>query len=207
MDIRFTRSRHRRDVTLVTRRDGVRLSVPVFGPLDPIPHDLTHYVVERELGLRNGFWGSVADGAIFDGMRVLEGRQPPHAGERSRQLLKANHYGVLCAEVVVGTVLRVVQDERLEPASFLVEAPGLRTRKDRDALLERLRPAVEAMCTLWQEIPLGDTLLVTWPERPAWVLRREQAARRSSGGRTGVVERERAHGRRDTRAHLRRRGG
>jgi hypothetical protein len=84
MDIRVWRSAGSQQATLATRRDGVRLSVPVFGKLDPLPHDLAHYVVERELGLPDGFWGSVAAGAIFAGMVVLEGRQPPHARERSR---------------------------------------------------------------------------------------------------------------------------
>jgi hypothetical protein len=54
MDICFIRSTDRHDQTIVTRQDGVRLSVPVYGPLDPIPHHLAHYVVEMELGLRDG---------------------------------------------------------------------------------------------------------------------------------------------------------
>ncbi|HEX3272686.1 MAG TPA: hypothetical protein VHR15_18725 [Ktedonobacterales bacterium] len=48
------RSTDRWDQTIVTRQDGVRLSAPVFGPLEPIPQDLAHYVVEKELGLRDG---------------------------------------------------------------------------------------------------------------------------------------------------------
>jgi hypothetical protein len=78
MDIHFIQSGYRRVGTIVTRQDGVRLSVPVFGPLEPIPHDLAHYVIELELGLQNGFWGSVAAGALFDGMKILAGRQRPH---------------------------------------------------------------------------------------------------------------------------------
>ena len=31
----------------------------------PLPHDLAQLVIERELGLRFGFWGCVADGASF----------------------------------------------------------------------------------------------------------------------------------------------
>jgi hypothetical protein len=54
MDIRFIRSNNRLDQPIVTRQDGVRLSVPVFGPLEPIPHDLAHYVVEKTVGLRDG---------------------------------------------------------------------------------------------------------------------------------------------------------
>jgi hypothetical protein len=46
MDILFIQSGHRRVETIVTRRDGVRLSVPVFGPLEPIPHDLARSLRE-----------------------------------------------------------------------------------------------------------------------------------------------------------------
>ncbi|SRR6266487_1175032 len=77
MDILFIQSGHRRIETIVTRQDGVRLSVPVYGRLDPIPHDLGHYVIELELELQDGFWGSVATGALFGGMHILAGRQRP----------------------------------------------------------------------------------------------------------------------------------
>lgn len=30
-----------------------------------LPHDLAQFVVERDLGYRHGFWGSLADGASF----------------------------------------------------------------------------------------------------------------------------------------------
>ena len=165
MEIVFVRSEHRRVPSVVTRGDGVRLSVPVFGPLEPMPHDLVHFAVERELGLREGFWGSVASGAIFDGMRVLEGRQRPHARERSRAVLKANQRGVLFAELLVALALRVVKGERLENAPLPLDFRLAHTRADRDALIERMRPAVEEMCDRWREVPMGDVLLVQWPER------------------------------------------
>lgn len=46
MDMAFARSRDRRARTVATRADGVRLAVLVFGKLDPIPHDLAHFLVE-----------------------------------------------------------------------------------------------------------------------------------------------------------------
>jgi hypothetical protein len=92
MDILFRKSGFSREPSEASRSDGVRLSIPVFGRLDPIPHDLAHFVIERELDLQNGFLGSIADGAIFEGMHVISGRQPPHAGEHSRTVMKANHF-------------------------------------------------------------------------------------------------------------------
>ncbi|HEX6800190.1 MAG TPA: hypothetical protein VF116_20930 [Ktedonobacterales bacterium] len=165
MEIVFIRSEHRRVPSVVTRGDGVRLSVPVFGPLEPMPHDLLHVVVERELGLREGFWGSVAAGAIFDGMHVLDGRQRPHARERSRAVLKANQRGVLFAELLVALAVRVVKGERLENAPLPLDFPLAQTRADRDALIQRMQPAVEEMRDRWHDVPLGGTLAVQWPER------------------------------------------
>jgi hypothetical protein len=40
-----------------------------------LPHDLYTFVIERELGLRHGFWGCVADGATF---RTLGRKRTPH---------------------------------------------------------------------------------------------------------------------------------
>ena len=41
-----------------------------------LPHDLVHYVVERELGLAWGFWGLVAAEASIESVRRLDGKQP-----------------------------------------------------------------------------------------------------------------------------------
>jgi hypothetical protein len=166
MDIVFTRSHDRRDQTAVVRQDGVRLRVPVFGKLDPIPHDLAHYVAECELRLHDGFRGSVANGAVFTGMAILDGRQRPHARERSREVQRANARGILFAEVVVEALMRAVSGERLSDEALPVEHAGVRRRADRDAILVALRPAMEAMVARWREVPVGGTLLVFWPDEP-----------------------------------------
>lgn len=84
MDISFTRSGERRYRTIATRDDRVTLSIPSFDRPKWFPHDLGHFVVEQVLGLRLGFWGCVAAGVIFPGMKVIHGRLPPHSAERSR---------------------------------------------------------------------------------------------------------------------------
>jgi hypothetical protein len=165
MDILFIQSGHRRFETIVTRQDGVRLSVPVFGPLDPIPHDLAHYVVERELGLQNGFWGSVAAGALFEGMKILAGRQRPHAAERSRAVLAAHRQGIGVAEVLVDAALRAVRGRSLDDAPLPIASPLVRTRADLKTLIARLRPALDSMCSCWLTVPSGGTFAVVWPDR------------------------------------------
>jgi hypothetical protein len=133
MDILFRKSASGRELSLATRADGVRLSVPVFGKLEPMPHDLAHYTIEREMDLPDGFWRSVAAGAIFPGMRVLEGRQPPHAAERSHALMRANHTGIIFSEVVVEAAIHALLGQPLSPAPLPIESPHVpsRTRRPR----------------------------------------------------------------------------
>jgi hypothetical protein len=63
LTVTFVRHRGRRDRIYVERPDGSQLSwtFPTYG--DRLPHDLGHLVVERALGIDDGFWGLVADGA------------------------------------------------------------------------------------------------------------------------------------------------
>jgi hypothetical protein len=168
MDIFFRNSGFSREPSAAIRSDGVCLSIPVFGRLEPIPHDLAHFVIERELDLRNGFFGSVADGAIFGGMHVLSGRQPPHARERSRMVMKANHYTILFSEILVDRTLQALKDETVGTKPLPMTLPKIpsSTPAEREALIQRLVPKVQEMCERWQTIPMGETLLVVWPDHP-----------------------------------------
>jgi len=168
MDILFRKSGFSREPSVASRSDGVRLSIPVFGRLDPIPHDLAHFVVERELDLQRGFFGSIADGAIFGGMRVLSGRQPPHAGERSQMVMKANHYPILFSEILVDRTLRALKGEAvgIQPLPMTLPHIPASTRAEREALIQPLAAKMEEMCERWQAIPMGESLLVVWPDHP-----------------------------------------
>jgi len=59
---RFVRTVGERDKVYVRRSDGSETSwvFPTFG--DGLPHDLVHLVVERDFGVRDGFWGRVDRG-------------------------------------------------------------------------------------------------------------------------------------------------
>jgi hypothetical protein len=59
--------------TVDTRADGVSFHVKGVAHAFAIPHDLAHFVVERALKLDRGFWGSVADGAVFQSMTYIAG--------------------------------------------------------------------------------------------------------------------------------------
>src|SRR5580704_13549993 len=68
---------HERAYALVERDDGTlyRLYGGQAGPR--LPHDIMHFVVERELHIRDGIWGGIASGLIFESMQHVSGRAGP----------------------------------------------------------------------------------------------------------------------------------
>ena len=65
---------HERAYALVERDDGAVYRL-YGGPAGPrLPHDIMHFVVERELRIRDGIWGGIAAGIVFDhpsGLQIL----------------------------------------------------------------------------------------------------------------------------------------
>src|SRR5262245_17794166 len=100
MQITVHRLDQKRYRSVIERGDGVRFLIEGVGLTWRLPHDLVHYVVESELGLRGGFWGSVADGAVFSSMTWLYGRRRPHATERGDAVIKANDVALGAAELI-----------------------------------------------------------------------------------------------------------
>jgi hypothetical protein len=60
LEITFAREGEGRSSTAALRSDGVTVRIPGAGPVTRLPHDLAHWVIERDLGLDRGFWASVA---------------------------------------------------------------------------------------------------------------------------------------------------
>src|SRR5690606_4774122 len=75
-----------------------------------IPHDLAHFAIEQALRIRDGFWGSVADGAVFGSLTHVSGRRRPRAAERSNQILKANKVTLTETEILVGLFNQALEE-------------------------------------------------------------------------------------------------
>ena len=105
MRVRFPRlPDHERAYALVERDDGAVYRL-YGGPAGPrLPHDIMHFVVERELHIGDGIWGGIAAGIIFDTMQHVSGRRSPHARERSTELLASFRQRGLRAEVLANFV-------------------------------------------------------------------------------------------------------
>jgi hypothetical protein len=164
-------------VTTFHRRDGVVVAMPSYSRKWRVPHDLAHAVAEREFGIADGVFGSVAAGAMFANVRVIAGRQRHDAAERSKRILAANRRMLGLAEVVAGALHDCVEDaHRNFPGGNPATNPG---RHVREALSvstigplpwtdDTIRAAADTLRSLaaeWAHVGPGEALEFFWPDR------------------------------------------
>jgi hypothetical protein len=167
--------------SVIERDDGVRFLVEGVRVRGRLPHDLVHYVVESELGLPDGFWGSVADGAVFHSMVWLYGRRRPHATERGDAVIRANEVALGAAELIAAIFAAALEaglkGDELRLAGKILRrwsrrSGGGGTSISREASV-RVCTALSEMGERWERTPVGGTLTVAWDFRrharePGW---------------------------------------
>ena len=160
---------HERAYAVVERDDGAvyRLYGGQAGPR--LPHDIRHLVVERELRIRDGIWGGIAAGVVFDTMQHVSGRRPPHARERSRELLASFHRPGLRAELMANLVECVAcLDHPSDIEILTLAATQLSVLPDDDADVEPAEVAAAAQAlqveaARWARLRVGEQLSYDWP--------------------------------------------
>lgn len=93
-----------RGYAVVERDDGVVYGLHGYLNGPELPHDLRHLIVERELRVSDGIWGSIAAGTVYTSMHHLRGRRPPHSEDRSAQLKRAQRNRIMRAELLANLV-------------------------------------------------------------------------------------------------------
>jgi hypothetical protein len=170
MHVRFPRlPDHERAYAVVERDDGAVYRL-YGGPAGPqLPHDIRHFVVERELRIDDGIWGGIAAGLVFDSMEHVSGRRPPHAGERSRQLLASFHRPGLRAEALANLVERVATlDHPSDLQIMTLAAAQLAVLPPADAEVEPAEIAAAAQAlqveaARWARLRVGEEISYDWP--------------------------------------------
>ena len=122
-------------------------------------HDLTHYAVETTLGLRQGFYGLLAQGWDIPDFEVKgTGRQLPDEA--------------LVAECIVGQLSNAVFAGKEPPAeefNWLVRAAveGVRPGAVAPAIsadtLRQMKQTLDALLARWRALPPGETLELEFP--------------------------------------------
>ena len=203
MEIAFRRTGPRRYAVEIRRSglpDVAMDPAPGYDPL--VPHDLAHFVVESELGLRCGIFGQAALGG-HAGTFVREGatgeptreasRRRRRTDRRSATLLRAGHRESAASERATYVCLhdwlaRSADPARRRRAAEMApwlehvrstQSPAERRALD-EAVLARIRARFDELSARWAALPIGGALRVEWPEPGGRAGRGSRAGRRTA---------------------------
>jgi hypothetical protein len=160
---------HRRAYALVERDDGVvyQLYGGTAGPR--LPHDIMHLVAERELRIKDGIWAGIASGVVFESMCHVSGRRPPHAAERSRDLLRRFQQEGLRAELLADLVSSVAGlDTMTQDKIRQLARAKLAVLPDAEVdpvLIAAAARALQVEAARWARLRVGEELSYEWPGR------------------------------------------
>lgn len=165
--------------SLIERDDGVVYEMREFTRSGTgMPHDLRHFVTERELGIGDGIWGGIASGMVYGSMTHVRGRRPPHARQRSEELKRAHRTRLLRAELLANLVEAVAaldspseEEIRRLTARKLAVVPLTEPGADPvraaavppPAALASAARAMQVEAARWARLRAGQSLVYEWP--------------------------------------------
>ncbi|MGI8697232.1 MAG: hypothetical protein ACR2JQ_11425 [Mycobacteriales bacterium] len=133
-----------------------------------VPHDLAHFAVEGELGMRDGVFGTVMAGGLFDKMQIIAGRRRHDDRQRSAAVVRANTAtrAVAVAEVLAGVVHRAVEaGTQPDLYSRACEQWGI-VRQDpfpfTPEQLASARCGLSELAEEWTSLDTGSQLTLRW---------------------------------------------
>lgn len=172
MNVAFKRTGARRYAVIVSPvGERPRALDPAPGYDDDIPHDLVHYLVEAELGLTYGVYGSAVRGggsfiAGVDHDATARERARDQRKQRKRERALRTHDARHAAEMAHSERLAAVCDvawrrrhgQRPDPA----RQPPLQRPED-TAEVARVVARLDAVAPLWRALPSDGALVFAWP--------------------------------------------
>jgi hypothetical protein len=172
MRVIFRRTGERRYAVIVEVPGEVPQTMsPAPGFDDHIPHDLVHYVVEAELGLEAGVFGRAARGggtfyATETATNSRERARQRRKQARREQTLRRNpaHEEQLDTSERLAALCDVAwrrrHGQRPDPALWHPPSP---TSTIDSARVERVVSRLDQLAPLWNRLPVGGELALTWP--------------------------------------------
>ena len=165
MRVEFSRRRDGGSLATIERGDGVRLLLRSYDRTGEVPHDAVHLVAEQELGLTQGLWGSLAAGAVFDSVEVVDGRQRHDWRRRSDEVRRQNADQLALAETVVGVLQHGIDLDGARVRKALDAAWGITRPGPSPYTVEQAGAAVARLRTLrsqWRDLGADAAVAFTW---------------------------------------------
>lgn len=162
MLIRFTRLSNDRHRFEVVRDDGTRESHELE-TRSSLLHDLTHYAVEVEAGLKESFYGRLAQGIAYDELTATPPKTP-EALQTERVVVQVQNPSKLDAAAAAAPKADVEAEAQRIVASFAAtesQPPGWLTVE----LISRVRERLRRVQGRWRATPFHQTMELEFPPR------------------------------------------
>ena len=150
-----------------TRGHAKGYSVSVEGPgIDPLkmhpapgydarlPHDVTHFIVENELGIMGGIFGQLAAGGTANTFFSDESRNRRKARKRGTDMMKANKKDALFSEHAVYAAQSRWEKQDIIPDTNIPQPD-----------LDRIIARFEEFAAEWSKLPIGGAITLEWNPR------------------------------------------
>jgi hypothetical protein len=164
MHLTFQHDPRGESLTLIRRADGAVFTLSSYSRKWRVPHDLSHAVTERELGMADGIFGCIAAGAVFDSMRQIEGKSRHDAKVRSARIVKAAQ-NLGWTETISAVIHKAVETRRPTPYTQAREGWGVSNQDPYPYLDEDIRRATTTLRELDEQWSVSsEPLEFLWPE-------------------------------------------
>ncbi|TQS43294.1 hypothetical protein [Cryptosporangium phraense] len=162
MRVTFTRlPDHEWGSVLIERDDHVVYRMGAGPMTAELPHDLVHFTVEDALRISDGIWGAIAGGVVFRSMTHVSGRRPPHAAERSAELIRTHRDRLQRAELIGGFVEAAAAGDDI--GALYRQWFATQTDPVPVAEVSRAVAALHAAEARWGALAIGAELTLEWP--------------------------------------------
>lgn len=186
MEIEFRRTGERRYGVIIHRTGHTPMEMnpaPGYDPL--IPHDLLHFIVENELGLRQGIFGQIAEGGTAGTFRTVlptgennreVARSRRRETQRGGKLLRQGREDSMQSERATGICLYEWMARSADPArrklsaDMAVYAKQCRSQQSvteaetlNEAMVKRICARMDELSARWSALEIGQALTVNWP--------------------------------------------
>ena len=151
MEVRFTKTAERRYRVSVEGPDVVSSYMdPAPGYDARLPHDMAHFIVENELGIKGGVFGQLAAGGSFTPTDLTKRRK---IFRRRQRIAKANEKDALLSEQMVYVTCNLWQNK-------IAEAPSIAGFRAPD--LKRVCREFDAASAVWSRLGVGESMTLVW---------------------------------------------
>ncbi len=183
MEIQFRRTGERRYAVTIHRNGQAPMEMnPAPGYDSLMPHDLLHFIVESELGLRQGIFGQIAEGGTAGTFRTVSStgennrdvaRSRRRENRRGGKLLRQGRDDSAQSESATTICLYEWMARSDDPArrqlamEMAAMVKGIRGQQSAPAFsentLKRICARMDELSERWSALDIGQTLTVIWP--------------------------------------------